>query len=610
MAAGPAAAHPHVFVDARAEIVFDDQGRITAVRHVWRFDDAFSAYASQGFDADGDGVFSIQELQPLAKVNVESLAAYHYFTFVDDHGKQAPFRDPTEYWLQKEDGLLTLFYTLPLATPVSADGAETAIDIYDPEYFVAIGFAPDHPVTLKNAPAGCTVGFERPKDVDPMTATQLALIPADQRQLPENLRAVTRVLANVATVTCPRRSSAAPAAAAPETPGRAVGGPFGVAPPDAAAPPATGVFAVFARWQAAFYERLSGAVKALRTEPLTAALLLAGLSFGYGIFHAAGPGHGKAVISAYLAVSGANLRRALMLSFLSAFVQATVAVAVVGILAAILGLTSIAMASATRWIELASAAMVFALGVFLVWRKIAVPLFALARRTTGAASPFADPALAAAAERGPGLRPVTAPLSAAVAMAASPPRLGYGKLAGRKGVHGGVAPAAALGGGVAQAAAVPGALRAAGSMPRGGGPALRGAATEFVVHRPGSCECGAVHGMVAAELAGGRWRDALAAAVSAGIRPCTGALIVLTFALSQGLFLAGVASAYAMALGTGATVAAIALATVGAKGLLVRLAAATGSSRAADAAAVLEGMAAALVLALGGALLGAALATG
>ena len=81
-AALPAAAHPHVFVDAKAEIVFDREGRMTAVRHIWQFDEAFTSFAIQGLDADNDGKLSDDELQPLAKVNVDSLKEYGFFTYL------------------------------------------------------------------------------------------------------------------------------------------------------------------------------------------------------------------------------------------------------------------------------------------------------------------------------------------------------------------------------------------------------------------------------------------------------------------------------------------------------------------------------------------------
>jgi ABC-type uncharacterized transport system substrate-binding protein len=65
--------HPHEWVDVASEVLFDAQGRVTAVRHHWRFDEAFSAFAVQGLDTDSDGLYSAEELAPLAQENVESL---------------------------------------------------------------------------------------------------------------------------------------------------------------------------------------------------------------------------------------------------------------------------------------------------------------------------------------------------------------------------------------------------------------------------------------------------------------------------------------------------------------------------------------------------------
>ena len=71
-----AEAHPHVFVDAKTELVFDQTGRMEAIRNIWQFDEAFSAYAVEGLDADSDGKLSDAELKPLADVNVKSLKEF------------------------------------------------------------------------------------------------------------------------------------------------------------------------------------------------------------------------------------------------------------------------------------------------------------------------------------------------------------------------------------------------------------------------------------------------------------------------------------------------------------------------------------------------------
>ena len=199
---GEVTAHPHVFVDIRTEVVFDAEGRVTALRHVWRFDDAFSAFASQGLDTNGDGILSREELQPLAKVNVESLKDYDYFTNLRAAGKRIGFRIPTEYWLQSNDGFLTLFYTLNLMQPVKPDKDGVAIEVFDPGYFVDYSFVEKDPVAMKDAPAACTMTFKRKGAPDEAMAAVLGQIPATERELPTSLKAVTAQLANTIWVKC------------------------------------------------------------------------------------------------------------------------------------------------------------------------------------------------------------------------------------------------------------------------------------------------------------------------------------------------------------------------------------------------------------------------
>ncbi len=200
--ATPAAAHPHVLVDAKAEIVFDDKGEITAIRNIWQFDEAFTAFAVQGLDANNDGKLSDDELEPLAKVNVDSLAEFGFFTFLTAaDGKDRDFVPPSEYWLEFHNSRLTLFYTLPLKTPLPVKGKVT-LEIFDPEYFVAFTFVKDDPIALDGAPAGCTTSLRLPGELDPATAALLGSIPVDQTILPPDLRQAASALANVITVAC------------------------------------------------------------------------------------------------------------------------------------------------------------------------------------------------------------------------------------------------------------------------------------------------------------------------------------------------------------------------------------------------------------------------
>lgn len=209
LAAGSAAqAHPHVLVDARAEVVFDGDARITAVRHIWQFDEAFTAFAVQGLDADEDGQLTDDELAPLAKINVESLQEFDFFTWLTVGDETFSFVPPNEYWLEFHGGRLTLFYTLPLAAPVAL-GPDTTLEVFDPEYFVAFTFAGNEPVTLVDAPAGCAATYRPPRELDAASMAILGAVPADQPDLPPNLQQMASVLANLVTIACPGATAAA-----------------------------------------------------------------------------------------------------------------------------------------------------------------------------------------------------------------------------------------------------------------------------------------------------------------------------------------------------------------------------------------------------------------
>jgi ABC-type uncharacterized transport system substrate-binding protein len=200
---GRAEAHPHVFIDARAELVFDGQGQLTAIRHVWRFDEAFSAFATQGMATDENGLITRETLQPLAKVNVDSLKDYDYFSFLRIAGKRYGFKIPTEYWLQMDQGQLTLFFTLNLVQPVKVAKQNVILDVFDPSYFVDFTLVPSEPALLVNAPPGCKMTVTPKGDPDPAAAAILSQIPASERELPPEYQALTKDLANRIAVTCP-----------------------------------------------------------------------------------------------------------------------------------------------------------------------------------------------------------------------------------------------------------------------------------------------------------------------------------------------------------------------------------------------------------------------
>jgi len=167
-ATGRADAHPHVWVTMTEELLYAADGSVTGVLHAWTFDDMFSAFATQGMEQKTKGQFTRQELEPLAKVNVESLKEYAYFTYAKVNGKRQrdAFLDPVDYFLEYDpkETVLTLHFTLPFKTPVKATTLD--LEVYDPEFFIDFGFAEKDPVRLVSAPAQCAAAVEKPRDAN------------------------------------------------------------------------------------------------------------------------------------------------------------------------------------------------------------------------------------------------------------------------------------------------------------------------------------------------------------------------------------------------------------------------------------------------------------
>ncbi len=287
---------------------------------------------------------------------------------------------------------------------------------------------------------------------------------------------------------------------------------------------------------------LAGAVRQMKTgNVLDATLLLAFLSFTYGVLHAAGPGHGKAVISSYVLANEKTVRRGIMLSFLSAFIQALSAIAIVGILAIALRATSLQITAAEKWIETVSWGFVALVGVWLLYGQIRA---LLVRRRASPGAPAAHQHAHAPGHDHHG-------------------SCGCGHDHGHVHTH------------------------AHGHAP------AHGHASEQAHHHhhhtaDGAC-CDHAHIPDPAQLEGPMsWTKALAIAFSVGIRPCTGAILVMIFAMSQGLLIAGIFATFAMALGTAITVSALAALAVGSRELATRMAG--GGSRWAGAVATGAGL--------------------
>jgi ABC-type uncharacterized transport system substrate-binding protein len=165
-----AQAHPHVWITASSELLYAADGSITGVRHAWTFDDMFSTYALQGIETKTKGVYSREELAPLAQTNVESLKEFGFFTFAKADGKKEKFLEPVDYFLEYKDSALTLHFTLPLKAP--AKPKQLALDVFDPAFFIDFKFEEKDPIKLVGAPASCEMKFQRPGEADVKKLTE------------------------------------------------------------------------------------------------------------------------------------------------------------------------------------------------------------------------------------------------------------------------------------------------------------------------------------------------------------------------------------------------------------------------------------------------------
>ena len=164
IAPSPALAHPHVFVTAKSEVVFDASGNVSAVRHLWTFDEMYSSFAVQGIAKSGK-LATQADFAPIARENAGTMSEYHYFTVVKINGKPVEFGDVTDYWMEETpEHLLNFHVTLPFKAPMSP-GKFLSLQVYDPEFYIAFDFDPKTPPVMAGAPKGCSISSSKPDEL-------------------------------------------------------------------------------------------------------------------------------------------------------------------------------------------------------------------------------------------------------------------------------------------------------------------------------------------------------------------------------------------------------------------------------------------------------------
>ena len=199
----PAQAHPHVWIEMRSDVVFNDQGMIQGLNVTWTFDDGYTQMALDGLDTNGDGVYSQSEIEPLTKENINSLKDYGFFTALRFNGEKQDIAEVTEYGQIWSNDKLQLHFQVPLKTPLVPTKGEFVAKVYDPDFFIAIDFVKDEPVTvIGNMPQSCRLVVKPvPTDAEiEETRTMLSTKGADWK--PENNEDFGALFAQPVTIAC------------------------------------------------------------------------------------------------------------------------------------------------------------------------------------------------------------------------------------------------------------------------------------------------------------------------------------------------------------------------------------------------------------------------
>ena len=207
--AQPASAHPHVWADLRSDIILDEQGRATSIHVEWIFDEGYTAAATEGMDADNDGVFTSSELQPVVTENIRALKEYRYFVAAKANGKDIPYADVTEYGQRINDqGRLSMTFVVPFETPIDLTTAAFNYKIYDPDFFIAYDYIPgENVVAIGDLPKGCVVNLGVVAFDEQMEETKRKLAEKPVDWQPEQPQDFGSLFAQPVSVSCKQAAS-------------------------------------------------------------------------------------------------------------------------------------------------------------------------------------------------------------------------------------------------------------------------------------------------------------------------------------------------------------------------------------------------------------------
>lgn len=175
--AAPARVHPHVFAEARLDVVVDPDRTVKSLRHLWRFDDLFSSTVLMEFDQNSDLKLDAGELQEVANTVFQSLAEFDYFQIVTADGKDVAMQPPPGLMANFEDNQLIILFESAPKEKLRLSG-KLDFGIYDPTFYTAIDFLEDTNMAVDMLPSDCSRTVVRPDPDEAIAQNQSKLTDA------------------------------------------------------------------------------------------------------------------------------------------------------------------------------------------------------------------------------------------------------------------------------------------------------------------------------------------------------------------------------------------------------------------------------------------------
>jgi ABC-type uncharacterized transport system substrate-binding protein len=199
----PAVAHPHLFATMQTALMMTPDNKIKGMRIRWNFDETYTQFSLEGLDANGNGTYEPEEIQPLTDENIKNLLESKYFTFAKQSGVEIPQLPVTVYGQAMENEKLTLWFELPFATPVDPKTAPFEVRVYDPDFFIAFDYTPEKPPQIEGAlPDGCAMDLKPLMSDEEIEATRTMLSDKPQDWKPETPTDFGAMFAQPIVVTC------------------------------------------------------------------------------------------------------------------------------------------------------------------------------------------------------------------------------------------------------------------------------------------------------------------------------------------------------------------------------------------------------------------------